>query len=263
MNSLASIVNEIKLVAEGSNDHGTAVQYAAWYYGFHPLVDWVLTESVRAPLRPVTLKRACKTMLLNRNEDIHTNFWKAYARIQLGLLETAGSAERQHFFDWAKRNADDGVIKERPLDRRYILRQIRWQELDQTTMAEDDWLMQLPVANEMIEAGDFDRWGVYLHEHWQAKQRLSSKVSFGAVDAIYREVRERFHVLGGKVIGAGGGGFLMLYCYRNHAALERYMAEQGMPRLHYAIEPEGTKVIAQWGSGALMESFANVRGGAA
>ncbi len=156
MNSLASIVNEIKLVAEGSNDHGTAVQYAAWYYGFHPLVDWVLTESVRAPLRPVTLKRACKTMLLNRNEDIHTNFWKAYARIQLGLLETAGSAERQHFFDWAKRNADDGVIKERPLDRRYILRQIRWQELDQTTMAEDDWLMQLPVANEMIEAGDFD-----------------------------------------------------------------------------------------------------------
>ena len=116
---------------------------------------------------------------------------------------------------------------------------------------------------QAIEAGDFDRWGVYLHEHWQAKQRLSSKVSFGAVDAIYREVRERFHVLGGKVIGAGGGGFLMLYCYRNHAALERYMAEQGMPRLHYAIEPEGTKVIAQWGSGALMESFANVRGGAA
>jgi len=113
-----------------------------------------------------------------------------------------------------------------------------------------------------IEAGDFDRWGVYLHEHWLAKQRLSKRISFSAVDQVYRDVRERCHVLGGKVIGAGGGGFLMLYCYRNHAALERFMAERSMPRLHYTIEPEGAKVIAQWGSGALMQSFAGVGGAA-
>jgi D-glycero-alpha-D-manno-heptose-7-phosphate kinase len=64
-------------------------------------------------------------------------------------------------------------------------------------------------------------------------------------------------VLGGKVIGAGGGGFLMLYCHRNHQGLERHMASLGMPRLHYSIEPEGTKVITQAGPG-----FMSRRGGA-
>ncbi|MGZ8853788.1 MAG: hypothetical protein ACXW2X_10375, partial [Thermoanaerobaculia bacterium] len=55
----------------------------------------------------------------------------------------------------------------------------------------------------------------------------------------------------GKIIGAGGGGFLMLYSPRHHATLERFMTDRGMPRMHYTIEPEGTKVVAQMGPGAL------------
>lgn len=102
---------------------------------------------------------------------------------------------------------------------------------------------------EAVEEGNFDRWGLLLDEHWQNKKRLSDKISFGQVDAIYAKAKEEHHVLGGKVIGAGGGGFLMLYCHRNHQGLERFMAEQGMSRLHYTIEPEGTKVITQVGSG--------------
>ena len=71
------------------------------------------------------------------------------------------------------------------------------------------------------------------------------------VDEIYDEVRERFGVLGGKIIGAGGGGFLMLYCASHHAQLERSWSSSGMPRMHYTIEPEGTKVVAQMGPGFL------------
>jgi D-glycero-alpha-D-manno-heptose-7-phosphate kinase len=71
------------------------------------------------------------------------------------------------------------------------------------------------------------------------------------VDEIYDEVRKRFGVLGGKIIGAGGGGFLMLYAPRNHNAVERYMDERGMARMHYTVEPEGTKVVAQMGHGFL------------
>jgi len=56
-------------------------------------------------------------------------------------------------------------------------------------------------------------------------------------------------VLGGKVIGAGGGGFLMLYSPKHHAQLEKFMADQNMPRMHYTIEPQGTKVVAQMGHG--------------
>ena len=104
---------------------------------------------------------------------------------------------------------------------------------------------------EAVETNNFDRWGELLHEHWEQKKRLSNKISLSVVDEIYDEVRKRFGVLGGKIIGAGGGGFLMLYCPTHHADLERYMNERGMARMHYTIEPEGTKVVAQMGHGWL------------
>jgi D-glycero-alpha-D-manno-heptose-7-phosphate kinase len=102
---------------------------------------------------------------------------------------------------------------------------------------------------EAVQAGNYDRWGQLLDEHWQSKKKMSSKISLTKVDEIYDEVKQRFGVLGGKIIGAGGGGFLMLYCPRHHAALERFMADRGMTRLHYTIEPEGTKVVAHIGVG--------------
>jgi D-glycero-alpha-D-manno-heptose-7-phosphate kinase len=102
---------------------------------------------------------------------------------------------------------------------------------------------------DSIENSNFDQWGQMLHEHWQNKKQLSAKISLGKVDAIYEEVRERYGVLGGKIIGAGGGGFLMLYTPTHHADLERFMEQHGMPRMHYTVEPEGTKVVAQMGQG--------------
>ena len=102
---------------------------------------------------------------------------------------------------------------------------------------------------EAIRNGDFDTWGQLLHEHWSFKKRLSPMVSLSSVDAIYEEVRSQFGVLGGKIIGAGGGGFLMLYRPRRHRDLERFMAAQGMPRLHYMVEREGAKVVADMAAG--------------
>ena len=63
---------------------------------------------------------------------------------------------------------------------------------------------------DAIRCENFDVWGQLLHEHWMLKKQLSSAVSPGGVDELYDEVRARFGVLGGKIIGAGGGGFLML-----------------------------------------------------
>lgn len=104
---------------------------------------------------------------------------------------------------------------------------------------------------ESVEDANFDRWGELLHEHWESKKRMSKKISLRVVDEVYDEVRQRFGVLGGKIIGAGGGGFLMLYCPTHHGQLEKYMMERGMPRMHYTIEPEGTKVVVQMGPGFL------------
>lgn len=101
---------------------------------------------------------------------------------------------------------------------------------------------------EAIESGDFDAWGHLLHEHWQQKRQLSDRISWTKIDEIYQTVRTQYCVLGGKVIGAGGGGFLLLYCPSGHDRLDRFMAAQGMPRLHYTLEPEGSKVVANVGS---------------
>lgn len=101
---------------------------------------------------------------------------------------------------------------------------------------------------EAVAAEEFDAWGRLLHEHWLSKKRLSDRISLTSVEALYEHVRAEYGVLGGKIAGAGGGGFLLLYAPSDHCRLEAFMASQGMPRLHYRIEPHGAKVIADHGN---------------
>lgn len=90
---------------------------------------------------------------------------------------------------------------------------------------------------------DFDEFGRLMHDHWMSKKRLSGKVSLPTVEALYEHVRKRFGVLGGKIAGAGGGGFLVLYAPQNGHELTDFMASQGMPRLTYGAEFEGSRVL--------------------
>jgi len=92
-------------------------------------------------------------------------------------------------------------------------------------------------------AGDLEGWGHMLHEHWLSKKRLSAKISWPAIDELYDHVRAEYGVLGGKVIGAGGGGFLMLFKPGDGAELEAYMAAQHMPRLRYGIDRFGAQAL--------------------
>ncbi len=100
------------------------------------------------------------------------------------------------------------------------------------------------AIGEAVRQSDFDRFGTLMHEHWEAKKRLSGRVTVPAVEDLYEHVRRNFGVLGGKVAGAGGGGFVMLYCPSDGARLTEFMAGQGMARLTYSAEFEGSKVIA-------------------
>src|SRR2546428_6139484 len=108
---------------------------------------------------------------------------------------------------------------------------------------------------DAIEREDFDAWGQLLDEHWQHKKRLSTKIPLSVVDRLYDEVKAHYGVLGGKIIGAGGGGFLMLYCPTTHKRLEQFMLSQRMPRLHYMVEPEGSKVVVNISSTKAMFSL--------
>jgi len=97
---------------------------------------------------------------------------------------------------------------------------------------------------DALRCRNFDRFGELMHKHWLAKRKLSSKVTVPVVEEFYEQVRAEYGVLGGKVAGAGGGGFWMLYCPKNGNRLMNFMSSQGLSRLHYSPEMEGSRVIA-------------------
>ena len=97
---------------------------------------------------------------------------------------------------------------------------------------------------EAIESGNFDDFGRAMDEHWEWKRRLSPRISLPGLNELYAEVKQRFGVLGGKVSGPGGGGFLVVYAPRSHEELTQFMAGRGLQRLHYAPEFEGVKIVA-------------------
>ena len=90
---------------------------------------------------------------------------------------------------------------------------------------------------------DLDAFGRLMDEHWQYKKRMSKSISLSVLEELYETVKKEFGVLGGKIIGAGGGGFIMLYCPEQARALDAFMAEQGMPRVHYHPAKQGATVI--------------------
>ncbi|MFN2123585.1 MAG: GHMP kinase, partial [Candidatus Promineifilaceae bacterium] len=92
-----------------------------------------------------------------------------------------------------------------------------------------------------LVAGDLDAIGTLLHESWLLKKSLAGGVSNGAIDEMYTAAKEA-GALGGKVTGAGGGGFLILYC--PHERQERVrQALSGLQELPFLLENDGSKVI--------------------
>jgi D-glycero-alpha-D-manno-heptose-7-phosphate kinase len=97
------------------------------------------------------------------------------------------------------------------------------------------------AAKECLRSGSFDDFGQLLDEGWQLKKQLASKITNGNLDEIYQAARKA-GALGGKIAGAGGGGFLLLYCPRDRQDEVR-RALQRLPELCFNLEPAGTKVI--------------------
>jgi hypothetical protein len=81
-----------------------------------------------------------------------------------------------------------------------------------------------------------------LDAHWQCKKGLSKDISNNQIDEWY-ELAKRNGAIGGKISGAGGGGFLMLYCEDDKQRLRTAMCRAGLRELHFRIEFEGSKVV--------------------
>jgi D-glycero-alpha-D-manno-heptose-7-phosphate kinase len=95
---------------------------------------------------------------------------------------------------------------------------------------------------DAIAKGSLRRFGELLDAHWQSKKRLSEGITNPQIDAWY-ELAKRNGAIGGKISGAGGGGFLMLYCEEKKAQLREAMRGTGLRELNFRFDFEGSKVI--------------------
>ncbi len=92
-----------------------------------------------------------------------------------------------------------------------------------------------------IETEDFDVLGVMLHQSWELKKRLAGTISNGRINEMYQTARGA-GAIGGKIAGAGGGGFLLLYVPFEHQNKVRTKLI-GLQELPFRLEADGTKVI--------------------
>jgi D-glycero-alpha-D-manno-heptose-7-phosphate kinase len=92
-----------------------------------------------------------------------------------------------------------------------------------------------------IEAGNFDTLGALIHQSWELKKRLAGTISNERINEMYETAR-RAGALGGKLTGAGGGGFLLLYVPYEYQNKVR-SALHGLQELPFRLEADGTKVI--------------------
>ncbi|NLG71702.1 MAG: GHMP kinase, partial [Chloroflexi bacterium] len=83
--------------------------------------------------------------------------------------------------------------------------------------------------------------GELLHESWMFKKQLASQISNPEIDEMYRAAREA-GATGGKISGAGGGGFLLLYCPYERQEAVRYTL-RNLQELPFLMEQDGSKVI--------------------
>ena len=94
-----------------------------------------------------------------------------------------------------------------------------------------------------LKAGNLDRFGELLHKGWEAKKRVSDKISTSRIDGMYELARAN-GAIGGKITGAGGGGFLLLYCpvVAQQGVRER-LAESGAREMSFEFDSQGAQVV--------------------
>jgi D-glycero-alpha-D-manno-heptose-7-phosphate kinase len=94
-----------------------------------------------------------------------------------------------------------------------------------------------------LEDGDLHTFGTLLDEGWQAKKRISGRISSSQIDALYRTAIENGAV-GGKITGAGGGGFMLLYCEPpQQESVRRALAAADAREMTFRFDAKGAQVI--------------------
>ena len=92
-----------------------------------------------------------------------------------------------------------------------------------------------------LEKGDFDSFGNMMNEHWYEKKKRSEAMTNEKINHWYEGALKNGAV-GGKIVGAGGGGFLMFYA-KDKDMLRNYFLREGVEEVMFRFDYEGAKII--------------------
>ncbi len=151
----------------------------------------------------------CDQETLHNLEDNLTLFFTGYSRSASSILKDQNERSKK----------DDGAM----LENLHYVKEMGLKNLS------------------FLEQGRLDEFGLLMHEHWEHKKKRSGGMSNPQVDAWY-EIGRKNGALGGKLVGAGGGGFLMFYT-EDKKRLRHAMIQEGLEEVHFRFDFEGSKVI--------------------
>jgi D-glycero-alpha-D-manno-heptose-7-phosphate kinase len=97
-------------------------------------------------------------------------------------------------------------------------------------------------SRNALEDGNLEEFGRLLHEHWITKKGMTPETTTPEIDATY-ELAIKNGATGGKIMGAGGGGFFMFHCSKDRRRLTEALEKHGLRRMSYRFEYEGAKTV--------------------
>ncbi|MFZ0513981.1 MAG: hypothetical protein WAM14_20405 [Candidatus Nitrosopolaris sp.] len=99
-------------------------------------------------------------------------------------------------------------------------------------------------VEKSLESGNLDEFGFLLNIHWLAKRSLSNSISNVIIDRLYQKGLDA-GAIGGKIIGAGGGGFLIFYCKNaKKGDLRKVMINAGLKEIKIRFDFHGSRIVA-------------------
>ena len=190
---------------------GKQDQYMAAYGGLTVLN---IHKNGRVDVEQLKLKEDEKKEFVNKNHIYYTGFRREAEKI----------LHEQNQSMLSKKNTTD--------------KQLKKQSLDEIKSIGKDIL-------KFFKQRDFENVGNLFDKNKKNKIKLSKKISNNEIDSLYEYVKDKFNVRGGKIIGAGGGGFILLYCNKEGKLLDEFMTKKGYMKLDYQISDFGSQVITK------------------
>ena len=97
-------------------------------------------------------------------------------------------------------------------------------------------------SKKALESGDLKRFGELLHEHWVLKRGVTDNMTTDKIDMLY-SIARKHGALGGKIAGAGGGGFLVIYAEDHRHEIRAALTKEGLVEHRFRFDFEGSKVV--------------------